>query len=482
VPQQPGGVPIRPGGALKGAWIATSSQLLPFLRITRRTLAQRAALLPIAVLLVVSSEMLVALDNKEFVAFQVLDVCLLAGAVWLYRQYRAKGQTALLGAIWLLAAGLAAMLVLPQDSGANLAGMTITIAVFLFVYRLAGKPKPLWLLAGVALIVGWVLASPLDPVAPLEQMVLVQGVDALGNAQTCTSFPCMVWVGVVEETFKILPVVGVYFLGRRLQSPEREAIGIWEPLDGIVLASAAATGFAFAETLGYASHFQMAQLLVARPLSSVAGHLAYSGFLGYAIGLAALKPASARPALIIGAVIAVGLHAVWDTLPESPVLTPAMAIVVYAVLASAILKARDIAPLRAQLLGSVWLGTTAPRPQPAAAGPQAPVAPQAIPVRPLRQPGLYLRIGDRRLAVARDLQLYEADVEGLRARANGVVADVTVSPKDPTVLGLRNLSTGTWIATPLASSAIEIVHARSIRLQPGTKIVFGVTSAEVERI
>ncbi|HXX38975.1 MAG TPA: PrsW family intramembrane metalloprotease [bacterium] len=458
---QPGGVPIRPGGALKGAWIATSSQLLPFLRITRHALAQRAALLPIAVLLVVSSEMLLALQTGRVLVFQALAVCLLAGAALLYRYYRARGQTALLGPIWLLAAGLVAMLVLPADQGAPLAGIALTLAIFLFIYRLAGKPKPLWLLAAVALAVGWVISSPWDPVAPLELMVV---------SRDCNSFACSAWIGVVEETFKILPVVILYFVGRRLHSPEREAVGIWEPLDGVIMACASATGFAFAETLGYASHFQTAALLVARPLSSIAGHLAYSGFLGYAVGLAALKPASALRALTIGFVIAVGLHAVWDTLPASAVVTPIVAIVAYAVLASAILKARDISPARAQLWGSVWLGTAA---TPAAVTPEP---------RPSLPPGLYLRVGNRHVAVAKDLQLREHDIGGSGGQTNSVVADVTVSPRDPAVLGLRNLSATTWIATPLGSGSVEIAHGRSIRLQPGTTIVFGTTSAEVERI
>jgi hypothetical protein len=348
-----------------------------------------------------------------------------------------------------------------------------------------------------------VLTTPFDPVAPLERMVLARGVDEQGNVISCGSFLCMSWVGVVEEGFKILPVVGVYFLGRRLAPPEREAVGIWEPLDGIVVACASATGFAFAETLGYASHFHTAQLLVARPLSSVAGHLAYSGFLGYAVGLAVLKPASARPALIIGAVTSVGLHALWDTLPENVLLTPFVAIVVYAVLASAILKARDISPSRDQLLGSVWLGAGAQQPRGAAAAVppaqvvhQAPVTPQVQPVPPAQvppvphvspaqpspQPGLYLRIGDRRVPVARDVQLRESDAPGLRAQANGIVADVTANPRDPAMLGLRNLSTVGWVATPPGGGPVEIPYGRSIRLQPGTKIMFGAVSAEVELV
>jgi RsiW-degrading membrane proteinase PrsW (M82 family) len=56
--------------------------------------------------------------------------------------------------------------------------------------------------------------------------------------------------GLMEELLKALPVLGLYFLGRLLYSPWRERIGVWEPLDGILLGTASAVGFTLLETLG----------------------------------------------------------------------------------------------------------------------------------------------------------------------------------------------------------------------------------------
>ena len=56
--------------------------------------------------------------------------------------------------------------------------------------------------------------------------------------------------GLMEELLKALPVLGAYFIGKSLPSPWRERIGVWEPLDGILLGTASAVGFTLLETLG----------------------------------------------------------------------------------------------------------------------------------------------------------------------------------------------------------------------------------------
>jgi hypothetical protein len=101
------------------------------------------------------------------------------------------------------------------------------------------------------------------------------------------------------------------------------------------------------------------------------------------------------------------------------------------------------------------------------------------PLRPAWQP--QLRIGERLVTVAGDLQLYEYDLAGLTATAtDGIVARVSVKSTDDIVLGLQNLSTVTWVATPPDSGPKEIEPGRTIRLRPGMRIVCGVATIEVE--
>jgi RsiW-degrading membrane proteinase PrsW (M82 family) len=56
--------------------------------------------------------------------------------------------------------------------------------------------------------------------------------------------------GLMEELLKILPVLMALAIGRSRRSPWRERLGVWEPLDGILLGSASAVGFTLLETLG----------------------------------------------------------------------------------------------------------------------------------------------------------------------------------------------------------------------------------------
>jgi len=53
-------------------------------------------------------------------------------------------------------------------------------------------------------------------------------------------------------------------------------------------------------------------LLIPRILGSAAGHMAYSGYLGYFIGLSALKPRKRWPILGVGYFSASALHALWN--------------------------------------------------------------------------------------------------------------------------------------------------------------------------
>ena len=241
-------------------------------------------------------------------------------------------------------------------------------AAYYFVYQLCGKHKPWWVLLSCTLTTILILLSPLLPV-----FIIIFREILPGNLPTNTdslSFPILLLrmffgAGLMEELLKALPVLGAYFLSRHLQSPLKERIGVWEPLDGILMGTASAVGFTLLETLGqYVPQiiqnvtFQAGegvgelvglQLLIPRILGSVAGHMAYSGYLGYFIGLSILKPGQRWQILSIGYLCSAILHALWNaTGIFSPLLLAVVGVLSYCFLTAAILKARSLSPTRSQ--------------------------------------------------------------------------------------------------------------------------------------
>ena len=99
------------------------------------------------------------------------------------------------------------------------------------------------------------------------------------------------------------------------------------------------------------------QLLIPRIVGSVFGHMAYSGYLGYYIGLAALKPQKSWQLLAIGYLIASVVHALWNTSSILGGWALALSgILAYSLLTGAILKARQISPDRKENFATKYFG------------------------------------------------------------------------------------------------------------------------------
>ncbi|MBW4582985.1 MAG: PrsW family intramembrane metalloprotease [Tildeniella nuda ZEHNDER 1965/U140] len=240
-------------------------------------------------------------------------------------------------------------------------------AAYYFVYELCGKHKPWWILSGAAVFTLLLLVSPVLKLFVFVFRHVLPG--ELPTGDTPIAFPILLikmffGAGLMEELLKATPVFAAYWLGTRLRSPYRERIGVWEPLDGILLGSASAVGFTLLETLAQylpevyratlssgegAAQLASLQLLIPRVLGSVAGHMAYSGYLGYFIGLSVLRSRRRWLILGIGYFTASGLHALWNTMGSiSPVFLALVGLLSYAFLAAAILKARELSPTRSQ--------------------------------------------------------------------------------------------------------------------------------------
>jgi len=229
----------------------------------------------------------------------------------------------------------------------------IALAAYYFIYRLCGKPKPWWVLVGAALSTTLILLSPLlnlfififREVLPGSVPPIDQPVSSLTELFVGYFFGA----GLMEELLKALPILGVYLIALGLPPAWRERVGVWEPLDGILLGYVPAASLQAGTEVGL-------QVLIARILGLPAGHMAYSGYLGYFIGLAALKPRHAKQILAVGYLSAAALHALWNTAGHSNnLLLVVVGVLSYAFLMAAILKARALSPTRSQNFATRFL-------------------------------------------------------------------------------------------------------------------------------
>ncbi|MFO0210358.1 MAG: PrsW family intramembrane metalloprotease, partial [Pseudanabaena sp.] len=236
----------------------------------------------------------------------------------------------------------------------------ISLAAYYFVYQLCGKNKPWWVILGAAIFTAIILRSPILNLFLWFFYKVLPGNAPTGQVSFVSVLISMFFgAGMMEELLKALPVFLLWFMGLRLGKKWRSRVGISEPLDGILIGAASAVGFTLTETLGLyvpsivqsvanqtaspeIAQLTGLQLLIPRVLGSVAGHMAYSGYFGYFIGLSVMKPSLRWQILTIGYLSSALLHALWNT--SALVNFWLLAIVggvSYAFLVAAILKAHS---------------------------------------------------------------------------------------------------------------------------------------------
>jgi RsiW-degrading membrane proteinase PrsW (M82 family) len=439
-------------------------------------------------------------------------------------------------------------------------GAYLSLAFAYLIYRIVGKPKALPTIIVIAAVTG-LLTNWSSLFFAFHHLVDFghQELDMpAGTALPDRFLNALLTAGLPEELFKALPVAVCVWLGRTItdRSSPLWRFRVVEPIDGIVIGAAAGIGFAFVETiflyvpmailraiienqaniaetartlLGQNGTLTIDSLaaavlpqdlnlplerLVTRLIADLCGHPAYSGILGYYIGLAVLRPNGRVKALLTGLGIAATLHAVWDMdMPDF--LRLGLSMLSFFMLAAVVMKAREISPNRDELMASQILDHVSEiRGHPGmAATPVAPLGemPDELPTRNVRaanpqrsfplgsaagsitwtpprpalasetwDPGPVIELGGRQMPIRAGEKIYEAQAPGVAAaQDDGVIAEVVPHPQDASVLGLMNRSRQAWDVTTAKGDHRQIEPARSIRLASGTRIRLGDTIAEV---
>ena len=226
-------------------------------------------------------------------------------------------------------------------------------AGFSFIYQLCGKKKPFWILSLPIILTPILLSTPVWLIIAYFFRKVLPGQIPSDNTSFIAGFIAYFFgSGLAEELLKALPVL---FLNWLSQIFSYSKFAVKEPLDGILLGAASGLGFTLLETLGeYVPDLIQTQgplsglqLLIPRIVGSVFGHMAYSGCLGYYIGLASLKPKKRWQLLGIGYLITSMVHTLWNTSAIFGGSALALSgILAYCLLIGAIIKARQLSPNR----------------------------------------------------------------------------------------------------------------------------------------
>lgn len=383
----------------------------------------------------------------------------------------------------------------------------VTYVQCVVVYYLCGRENVWPAMLGTFFLCWFLMIStPLfsvvaPPFRSQETMAMMQG-----NNFGSVFVGYFVATGMAEEFYKALPllVLATMTLLRRrgVLAPKSERWGLSEPLDGIALGVAAGAAFATAETLvqyvpdavnesGGNVLTGLVTLLV-RLISQLGGHLAYSGYLGYFIGCAVLRPKAAPLYLAVGFLTSAALHGLWNTLAhvQAPVaLMTLLAAVSIAFLIAAILKARRISPTRSQNFATVtYPAADVAAPLGAAVQPARDVpthreaarqeterrapAPADSPAAAMRS--VVINIGPFSCTAVPGFEIEPRMLGSAGAgRGRGPVAEVLAAAEGSSGLRLRNLGERAWRVRSPKGSEQDVAKDGTVVLAPGTVIDFG---------
>lgn len=393
-------------------------------------------------------------------------------------------------------------------SAAMILAMLTPILAGLYFYCRPGKPFWFYLIpvAIVAVITGTpifdLFALPFRGILPTMQW-------AFAPNQPFLNFVGMFFAaGLTEEYIKCIPAFVCAMLAFRVVDGKAKADpdSIWPlrgPVDGVMMGLAGGMGFILAETAmqyvpniaaqtaGQTGDLGMSLangllLLIPRTVGNLTGHMGWSAMVGYAIGLAVIRPGMRWKIMLIGVLAASVLHAFWNSLGQYiPFGLLISAVFMAFVAAAVILKARQLALVEGNTeidtMGSIVVPKDAKRPAPAPA--PAPPAASAPPPPPRPAPApraaaeaekpVMMQVDGVSFPLRAGENLGFADDPRLAGKAAGVEAAVVAHPTKPNVVGLRNAGQGAWTARLRDGSKQVIEHNQNIRLAPTVQVDFG---------
>jgi RsiW-degrading membrane proteinase PrsW (M82 family) len=378
----------------------------------------------------------------------------------------------------------------------------------MFLHVLSGRHRPLlWVFAG--LLCGAAGAASLslyfelfaDPAAnaALAERLAVVGAEP---------FPRRVWfwlvvAGLPEEFVKALPVAVAVAIGMGVRSEWGRRLGVFTPLDGVLLGAAAGIGFTCEESFSYAgvaaeggNHLAAVMQVLNRNVGQFGGHPAWAGYVGYCLGLGVLRRRHLAALAIGGWLLSSLLHASYNATAGPGPRAVQLAIIIgsWALLAAAVLKARQLASRSG---AASWTpATTSPRPTAAAAvvapAPAPAPAPHTItaspsPASPAAAVVVWGRLGTALGTTAVQWRLGDRllvhEVDGVDGAAPGdPLAEIVGHPTDRHVVGLRNLSGDAWTAVVAAGEEQIVRPGQSLRLAPGVRLMVGTTKLTIEKV
>lgn len=377
----------------------------------------------------------------------------------------------------------------------------MAVAGLVFFHVLTGRVRPWWW--GAAAFSGAALLTILERMLSYPVLGTLRALaPEIGSDTFIGHFLQWLFATTLpEEFFKALPVAAVILYRLRARAPS-----LLTPIEGALLGAACGAGFTLIEADQYAymllhpearfSREEIELLLISQPevlvpdqagaflqilvrmVGQVSMHAAWTGGVGYYLGLALLDRRHVARLAIGGLLLSACMHALWNTgqsRQSGDVFAWVVAAISYALFASAVLKGLQV---DAHTSADRAAEPPAPRPVPAPVVDVVPVSPKATPPS-TPVPPVGLHIGNHVIHVRPGDVLTSHQLFAEQTGVDDTIAEVVQNPTDPNIWGLRNRSATAWNAMVKPGDERTIQPGHSVRLATGVTIHCGAATIVV---